>query len=153
MSYGARPSMARWCEGNWMLHDDCTLSPNSHNVSFSVVMPLSHPPYSPDLTLCDFFLFPNLKLQLKVAVLRLEEIQCKAQKVLDTVLGVLYPLHKGTISMGMVPKVSTFLFIGLGIVPQSDLTSTIIISGCYNHLKFFLRLTACSTKRPYLTVG
>jgi hypothetical protein len=25
-----------------------------------------HPLYSPDLALCDFFLFPNLKLKLKV---------------------------------------------------------------------------------------
>ena len=29
---------------------------------------------------------------------------------------------------------------------------TIIVSRCYNELNFFLRLTACSTKRPYLTV-
>ena len=38
------------------------------------------------------------------------------------------------------------------VVPQSDLSSTIIVSRCYNDLNFFLRLTACSTKRPYLTV-
>ena len=40
----------------------------------------------------------------------------------------------------------------LWVVPQSDLSSTIIVSRCYNDLNFFLRLTACSTKRPYLTV-
>ena len=42
--------------------------------------------------------------------------------------------------------------IGLGVVSQSDLSSTIIVSRYYNDLNFFLRLTACSTKRPYLTV-
>ena len=42
--------------------------------------------------------------------------------------------------------------IHLGVVPQSDLSSTIIVSRCYNHLNFILRLTACSTKRPDLTV-
>ena len=40
----------------------------------------------------------------------------------------------------------------LGVVPQSDLSSTIIISRCYNDLNFFLRLAACSTKRSYRTV-
>ena len=40
----------------------------------------------------------------------------------------------------------------LGVIQQSDLSSTIIVSRCYNDLNFFLRLTACPTKRPYLTV-
>ena len=39
----------------------------------------------------------------------------------------------------------------LEVVPQSDLSSTIIVSRCYNDLNFFLRLAAYSTKRPYLT--
>jgi hypothetical protein len=26
---------------------------------------IPHPPYSPDLALCDFFLFPKMKLRLK----------------------------------------------------------------------------------------
>ena len=42
--------------------------------------------------------------------------------------------------------------LDLGVVPQSDLSSTIIVSRCYNDLNFILRLTACSTKRPYLIV-
>ena len=32
------------------------------------------------------------------------------------------------------------------------LCSTIIVSRCYNDLNFFLRLTACSIKRPYRMV-
>ena len=35
-----------------------------------------------------------------------------------------------------------------GVVPQSDLSPTIIVSRYYNDLNFFLRLTACSTKWP-----
>ena len=48
-----------------------------------------------------------------------------------------------------------------GVVPQSDLSSTIIVSRCYNDLSstiivsrcyndLFLRLTVCSMKIPYL---
>ena len=44
------------------------------------------------------------------------------------------------------------LFISQVVVPQSDLSSTIIISRCYNDVNVFLQLTACSTKIPYLTV-
>ena len=54
---------------------------------------------------------------------------------------------------------STYLFsyslvvvISQVVVPQSDLSSTVIVSMCYNDLNTFLRLKACSTKRPYRTV-
>jgi hypothetical protein len=46
-----RPEL--WCAGNWLLYDD-----NS-----TITCP--HPPYSPDLAPCDFFLFPKMKLKLK----------------------------------------------------------------------------------------
>jgi hypothetical protein len=43
------------------------------------------PPYSPDLTPCDFFLFPNMKVKLKGRRLdTIEEIQAESQRVLDT---------------------------------------------------------------------
>jgi hypothetical protein len=32
---------------------------------FFTVTVVSHPPYSPDLALCDFYLFPRLKMKLK----------------------------------------------------------------------------------------
>ena len=61
--------------------------------------------------------------------------------------------------LGVVPQndLSSTIIISrcyndLGVVPQNDLSSTIIVSRCYNDLNFFLRLTACSAKRPYLTV-
>jgi hypothetical protein len=46
---------------------------------------ISHPPYSPDLAPCDFFLFPKIKLKLKGRQFdTIEEIQSESQSVLDT---------------------------------------------------------------------
>jgi hypothetical protein len=44
-----------------------------------------HPPYSPDLAPCDFFLFPKMKLKLKGRWFdTIEEIQGEWQRVLDS---------------------------------------------------------------------
>ena len=46
---------------------------------------IPHPPYSPDLAPCDFFLFRKMKLKLKGRRFDIiEEILAKTQKVLDT---------------------------------------------------------------------
>jgi hypothetical protein len=46
---------------------------------------IPHPPYSPDLAPCDFFLFPKMKLQLKWRRFdNVEELQAESQRVLDT---------------------------------------------------------------------
>jgi hypothetical protein len=48
---------------------------------------IPHPPYSPDLALCDFFLFPKIKLKLKGRRFdTTEEIQAESQKVLNTLI-------------------------------------------------------------------
>ena len=39
---------------------------------------LSHPPYSPDLTPCDFFLFPEVRKQLKGTLFESAENECRA---------------------------------------------------------------------------
>jgi hypothetical protein len=45
-----------------------------------------HLAYSPDLTPCEFFLFPKMKLKLKGRRFdTIEEIQAELQRVLDTV--------------------------------------------------------------------
>ena len=45
---------------------------------------IPHPPYSPDLAPCDFFIFPKLKLKLKGCQFdTTEEIQAESQRVLD----------------------------------------------------------------------
>ena len=46
---------------------------------------IPHPPYSPDLAPCDFFLFPKLKLKLKGRrFVTTEGVQAESQRVLDT---------------------------------------------------------------------
>jgi hypothetical protein len=46
---------------------------------------IPHPPYSPVLVPCDFFLFPKMKLKLKGRRFDiLEEIQAESQRVLGT---------------------------------------------------------------------
>jgi hypothetical protein len=46
---------------------------------------IPHPPYSPVLTPCDFFLLPKMKLQLKGRRFgTIEKIQVESQAVLDT---------------------------------------------------------------------
>jgi hypothetical protein len=46
---------------------------------------IPHPPYSPDLAPCDFFLFPKIKLKLKRCRFdTIEKIQAGSLKVLDT---------------------------------------------------------------------
>jgi hypothetical protein len=45
---------------------------------------IPHPPYSPDLAPCDFFLFPKMKLKLKGRQFDTTEvIQAESQRVLD----------------------------------------------------------------------
>jgi hypothetical protein len=47
---------------------------------------IPHPPYSPDLAPCDFFLFPKMKLKLKGPRYdTIEEIQSESHRVLDIV--------------------------------------------------------------------
>jgi hypothetical protein len=48
---------------------------------------IPHPPYSPDLAPCDFFLFPKKRFKLKRRRLdAMEKIQAESQRVLDTLI-------------------------------------------------------------------
>jgi len=60
---------------------------------------IPHPPYSPDLEPCDFFLFPKMKLKLKGRRFDTTEIQAESQRVLDTLIKKGLP--------GSVPKMET----------------------------------------------
>lgn len=58
-----------WENGSWILHHDnapahAALSVREFLAEKSIAV-LEHPPYSPDLAPCDFFLFPKLKSVLK----------------------------------------------------------------------------------------
>jgi len=55
----------KWRSGNWILHNDDTpahraVTTNEFLVKHNIPSLPQHP-YSPDLALCDFFLFPQLK--------------------------------------------------------------------------------------------
>jgi histone-lysine N-methyltransferase SETMAR len=62
-----RPEM--WKKGSWILHHDIAPTHNTLSVKTFLekhkVSVLEHPPYSPDLAPCDFFLFPKIKYALK----------------------------------------------------------------------------------------
>jgi len=48
---------------------------------------IPHPPYSPDLAPCDFFLFPKMKFKLKGHWFdTIEEIQAKSQRMLGSLI-------------------------------------------------------------------
>ena len=64
-----RKRQEKWRDGDWILHHDKAPAHTSHLVQQFLAKhgtaQLEQPPYSPDLTPCDFFLFPRLKKVLK----------------------------------------------------------------------------------------
>ena len=61
-----RPDLA---ENGWILHHDNAPAHSSFLVNEFLakksIVTLPHPPYSPDIAPCDFFLFPKMKTHLK----------------------------------------------------------------------------------------
>lgn len=85
-----RKRPALWRNGNWILHHDNAPAHNALRTreflaqTETTIAP--HPPYSPDLAPCDFFLFPKLKMSLKGRRFHtVEEIEVESQTVLNTV--------------------------------------------------------------------
>jgi hypothetical protein len=81
-----------WQEQTWLLHHDNTPSHTfvlaQQFLAKQYMAVLSHTPYSPDLTPCDFFPFPEMKLKLKRRQFdAIEEIQAESQTVLATLTG------------------------------------------------------------------
>ena len=61
----------KWRSGSWILHHDNApahraVTTDEFLAKHNILSP-PHPPYSPDLAPCDFFLFPQLKKIVKVA--------------------------------------------------------------------------------------
>ena len=78
-----------WSAGNWLLRDDNVPSHRAlvtrEFLAHNSIITLPHPPCSPDLAPCDFFLFSKMKMQLKGRRFdRVEEIQRESQNVLGT---------------------------------------------------------------------
>ena len=76
----------KWQNQNLIIHHDNALAHKSFKVSQFLaknnMTVIPHPPYSPDLAPCDFFLFPKLKLRMKGRRFNtIEEIQEESQRV------------------------------------------------------------------------
>ncbi|UYV83156.1 hypothetical protein LAZ67_23000018 [Cordylochernes scorpioides] len=79
----------RWQNNDWILHVDNARPHTAHVVlqflvkHSTIQIPLSHPPYSPDLAPNDFFLYPKLKMKLKVRKFdNVDMIQAKSKATL-----------------------------------------------------------------------
>ena len=75
----------KWRSGNWILHHDnapahMAVTTNEF-LAKNNIPSLPHPRYSPDLSPCDFFLFPQLKKTMKVRRFDdIEEVQANATR-------------------------------------------------------------------------
>lgn len=78
-----RPDM--WKNNSWILHQDNAPAHNALSVKRFLakksIPVLEHPPYSPDLAPCDFYLFPKIKSSLKGT--RFESVEDVKQKTAD----------------------------------------------------------------------
>jgi hypothetical protein len=79
----------KWRNNSWVLHHDIALAHallvvQQFLVSTNMTV-IPHPSYSPELAACDFFLFPKIKLKLKVQRFDSnKEIQTVLQNVMKT---------------------------------------------------------------------
>jgi transposase len=79
-----------WRNHNWLLHHDnapahTSLKTTEFVTNINMVI-FPHPPYSPDLSPCDFALFPKLKMKLKAHCFEtVSDIQRKSQVVLNSI--------------------------------------------------------------------
>ena len=85
-----RKTPQKWQNQNLIIHHDNAPAHRSFKVSQFLaknnMTVIPHPPYSPVLAPCDFFLLPKLKLQMKGRRFdTIEEIQEESQWVLDTI--------------------------------------------------------------------
>jgi len=83
-----RPKL--WRSGDWFLHHDnapvhTALSVTRYLASLGWTV-IPHPPYSPDLAPCDFFLFPTMKETLKgKRFATVEEVKTALQEALNNI--------------------------------------------------------------------
>jgi histone-lysine N-methyltransferase SETMAR len=81
-----RPELLR---NGWILHQDNvpahdTLCVKQFLANKNITV-LEHPPYSPDLAPCDFYLFPNIKSVLKEThFVSVENVKAKTAKILNS---------------------------------------------------------------------
>lgn len=78
-----------WATGNKMIHHDNAAAHMfikvQHFLTGNNMVSIPHPPYSPDLAVCDFFLFHDMKMNLKRSRFHTtEEIQEGTRIVLNS---------------------------------------------------------------------
>jgi hypothetical protein len=78
-----------WKNSSWILHHDNAPAHNALSVKMFLakhkIPVLEHPPYSPELALCDFFLFPKIKSALKGTHFEsVDAVKAKATEVMKT---------------------------------------------------------------------
>ncbi|VVC29679.1 Protein-tyrosine phosphatase-like,Dual specificity/tyrosine protein phosphatase, N- [Cinara cedri] len=83
-----RPNL--WQSGEWFFHHDNASAHTAISVrqfyTKNYMIPLSHPPFSPDLAPCDFFLFPRMKRYLKGKhSVEVNEVEQKTLEVLKDI--------------------------------------------------------------------
>jgi len=81
-----------WSSGDWFLHHDNAPAHTALSVQQFLakkknnMMVIPHPPYSPDLVPCDFFLFPRIKCQMKgKRFTDVSEVKKKTLEVLNNI--------------------------------------------------------------------
>ena len=82
-----RPDM--WKNASWILHHDNAPAHNALSVKRYLaknnIPVMEHPPYSPDLAPCDFFLFPKIKSALKGTRFEsVDAVKAKATQLLNS---------------------------------------------------------------------
>jgi transposase len=83
-----RPDM--WKNASWVLHHDNAPAHNALSVKRYLaknnIPVMEHPPYSPDLAPCDFFLFPKIKSALKGTRFEsVDAVKAKATQLLKSI--------------------------------------------------------------------
>jgi len=86
-----RKRLELWRNG-WILHQDNAPAHNALSVKQFLanknVTVLEHPPYSPDLTPCDFYLFPKIKSVLRgTHFVLVENAKAKMVEILNSLTG------------------------------------------------------------------
>ena len=77
-----RPDM--WKNASWILHYDNALSVKRYLAKNNIPV-MEHPPYSPDIAPCDFFLFPKIKSALKGTRFEsVDAVKAKATQLLNS---------------------------------------------------------------------
>jgi len=83
-----RKRLELWRNG-WILHQDNAPAHNALSgkqfLANKNITVLEHPPYSPDLTPCDFYLFPKIKSVLKgTHFVSVEDVKAKTAEILNS---------------------------------------------------------------------